>query len=127
MSTRSVFFFQAEDGIRGVAVTGVQTCALPICLPLSISNNKNPACSLGNGCSTFAEIPREAEEREIQAGAESVMLGFTGGGMVGDFSIRGGDERIQRGGIAGGAAQDFRGERGPAMQPFAGTKDVVPQ
>src|SRR5205809_1720504 len=27
----SVFFFQAEDGIRGVAVTGVQTCALPIC------------------------------------------------------------------------------------------------
>src|SRR5256884_5678952 len=27
---RSVFFFQAEDGIRDVAVTGVQTCALPI-------------------------------------------------------------------------------------------------
>src|SRR2546429_7161312 len=27
-----VFFFQAEDGIRDVAVTGVQTCALPICL-----------------------------------------------------------------------------------------------
>ena len=25
-----VCFFQAEDGIRGVAVTGVQTCALPI-------------------------------------------------------------------------------------------------
>src|SRR3989449_1455548 len=26
------FFFQAEDGIRDVAVTGVQTCALPISL-----------------------------------------------------------------------------------------------
>src|SRR2546429_7831886 len=26
------FFFQAEDGIRDVAVTGVQTCALPIYL-----------------------------------------------------------------------------------------------
>src|SRR5204862_2139002 len=25
-----VFFFQAEDGIRGLYVTGVQTCALPI-------------------------------------------------------------------------------------------------
>src|SRR5256884_6394708 len=25
-----LFFFQAEDGIRDVAVTGVQTCALPI-------------------------------------------------------------------------------------------------
>src|SRR2546429_4155173 len=24
------FFFQAEDGIRDVAVTGVQTCALPV-------------------------------------------------------------------------------------------------
>src|SRR5690625_7543307 len=26
------FFFQAEDGIRDGHVTGVQTCALPICL-----------------------------------------------------------------------------------------------
>src|SRR2546429_8843114 len=31
---RLFFFFQAEDGIRDVAVTGVQTCALPISLPL---------------------------------------------------------------------------------------------
>src|SRR2546422_7154 len=28
--SRFFFFFQAEDGIRDVAVTGVQTCALPI-------------------------------------------------------------------------------------------------
>src|SRR5216683_3966839 len=27
----SFFFFQAEDGIRDLIVTGVQTCALPIC------------------------------------------------------------------------------------------------
>src|SRR5690625_7499779 len=27
------FFFQAEDGIRDGHVTGVQTCALPICAP----------------------------------------------------------------------------------------------
>src|SRR5947209_2129674 len=26
----AVFFFQAEDGIRDIGVTGVQTCALPI-------------------------------------------------------------------------------------------------
>src|SRR2546430_490718 len=26
----TVFFFQAEDGIRDLTVTGVQTCALPI-------------------------------------------------------------------------------------------------
>src|SRR2546422_11392195 len=30
VSDYGVFFFQAEDGIRYVAVTGVQTCALPI-------------------------------------------------------------------------------------------------
>src|SRR5258708_31574611 len=28
------FFFQAEDGIRDDLVTGVQTCALPICPPV---------------------------------------------------------------------------------------------
>src|SRR2546430_17483146 len=28
---RVSFFFQAEDGIRDLTVTGVQTCALPIC------------------------------------------------------------------------------------------------
>src|SRR2546430_10243929 len=28
--TSLVFFFQAEDGIRDLTVTGVQTCALPI-------------------------------------------------------------------------------------------------
>src|SRR3989449_877554 len=33
------FFFQAEDGIRDVAVTGVQTCALPIW------PRKFPACA----------------------------------------------------------------------------------
>src|SRR2546429_6020962 len=35
------FFFQAEDGIRDVAVTGVQTCALPICNPFWISDNNS--------------------------------------------------------------------------------------
>src|SRR5256885_378443 len=30
-SRNIVFFFQAEDGIRDYKVTGVQTCALPIC------------------------------------------------------------------------------------------------
>src|SRR5207237_7081520 len=29
-TSRSLFFFQAEDGIRDSSVTGVQTCALPI-------------------------------------------------------------------------------------------------
>src|SRR5207245_5138366 len=34
----AVFFFQAEDGIRDATVTGVQTCALPICQKKMASN-----------------------------------------------------------------------------------------
>src|SRR5256886_3947906 len=33
------FFFQAEDGIRDLTVTGVQTCALPICAHKRITEN----------------------------------------------------------------------------------------
>src|SRR3989449_2311266 len=39
----SLFFFQAEDGIRDVAVTGVQTCALPISFPQAFSLAKQEA------------------------------------------------------------------------------------
>src|SRR5256886_11705934 len=33
LRTFFLFFFQAEDGIRDLTVTGVQTCALPIYAP----------------------------------------------------------------------------------------------
>src|SRR3712207_6864970 len=39
------FFFQAEDGIRDIGVTGVQTCALPIC-----------ACFVANRIAEHAEF-----------------------------------------------------------------------
>src|SRR5438270_1615919 len=35
-----LFFFQAEDGIRDLTVTGVQTCALPISL-LSLRGSRS--------------------------------------------------------------------------------------
>src|SRR2546430_16831196 len=35
-TTMIFFFFQAEDGIRDLTVTGVQTCALPILNPLTL-------------------------------------------------------------------------------------------
>src|SRR3712207_7665865 len=41
------FFFQAEDGIRDIGVTGVQTCALPISVKLAAD-----ADSLISGSST---------------------------------------------------------------------------
>src|SRR2546430_13028320 len=33
-------FFQAEGGIRDLTVTGVQTCALPICAKIKLSKPK---------------------------------------------------------------------------------------
>src|SRR5256884_3151888 len=52
------FFFQAEDGIRDVAVTGVQTCALPILYRFAALR----ASSLGaGGCKTaFTKTSRAA-------------------------------------------------------------------
>src|SRR2546430_12080516 len=47
---RSFFFFQAEDGIRDLTVTGVQTCALPIfgpaLSPCSQCSSPRRACFL---------------------------------------------------------------------------------
>src|SRR5687767_15670365 len=36
------FFFQAEDGIRDKLVTGVQTCALPICKQVQAVGDEKP-------------------------------------------------------------------------------------
>src|SRR2546429_1680263 len=40
------FFFQAEDGIRDVAVTGVQTCALPIYYRNAVCESQGGALAL---------------------------------------------------------------------------------
>src|SRR5258707_4208319 len=69
------FFFQAEDGIRDIGVTGVQTCALPICphagawacagkaqgaLPI----RRAYACSAQDGGTAACE-PQRSEERRV--------------------------------------------------------------
>src|SRR5690349_25137666 len=36
------FFFRAEDGIRDLYVTGVQTCALPIFQKRKLRNSRSP-------------------------------------------------------------------------------------
>src|SRR3989449_5760930 len=45
------FFFQAEDGIRDVAVTGVQTCALPISIMVTEFLNQQSMENFGSSIS----------------------------------------------------------------------------
>src|SRR5256886_6548256 len=51
------FFFQAEDGIRDLTVTGVQTCALPICDEVLVQVIKEGIGTKGPTLSTYISIP----------------------------------------------------------------------
>src|SRR3712207_6219804 len=70
------FFFQAEDGIRDIGVTGVQTCALPILAGKRPDNLEDKAISLigrplydafirGYTAKQWQTDPRELPERII--------------------------------------------------------------
>src|SRR3989449_10814584 len=66
------FFFQAEDGIRDVAVTGVQTCALPIsdALELAARLADEPADVLGQRVGLAHEGPELlCDDRQHALGA----------------------------------------------------------
>src|SRR6266478_9501816 len=66
------FFFQAEDGIRDLTVTGVQTCALPICAEwfwLETWRGRPPAIVRGDPTyglviRTLSELRRKWDELE---------------------------------------------------------------
>src|SRR2546430_3008045 len=49
------FFFQAEDGIRDLTVTGVQTCALPICRVFFVYRSK-PVIIASVLCCLFVDV-----------------------------------------------------------------------
>src|SRR5256885_7037925 len=74
MSSVSSFFFQAEDGIRYYKVTGVQTCALPICIQVPrVSRGVAPvgpahhmdvaAAAAAAAAGAAAALPRSEERR----------------------------------------------------------------
>src|SRR5687768_18162478 len=79
-----VFFFQAEDGIRDVAVTGVQTCALPISsFWLRTGGGPSPPPSpsgRGGRSATFARPPcrmppaRAIRSRALRRGGRSAVF-----------------------------------------------------
>src|SRR2546421_6981185 len=85
-----LFFFQAEDGIRDLIVTGVQTCALPISTPdpdgatvrgaihfegkapeaKKLDTSQDPACAFASKDPVYSEQwvaskGRRSEERRV--------------------------------------------------------------
>src|SRR6266550_5557391 len=61
------FFFQAEDGIRDVAVTGVQTCALPICREIRKREEAEDFAARGGRTELVAQNRSEREMLEAYA------------------------------------------------------------
>src|SRR5205809_2613197 len=78
-SFRVFFFFQAEDGIRDVAVTGVQTCALPI-----YQCRQNPCLIGSSGSISFAD-----KARILTALIGSIATNFTIFSAISTMAIAG--------------------------------------
>src|SRR6202162_3011592 len=88
---RMFFFFQAEDGIRDIVVTGVQTCALPIWLAWYVARAAGLYAAQGlnveilnmNGGSRGAEELQAARIDVMHVGLSSVVKVNQAGGNLG--------------------------------------------
>src|SRR5258707_4082604 len=68
------FFFQAEDGIRDIGVTGVQTCALPIS-PGIVAGQEQMARSIDRIAATQEQLARTVDQ--LTANQEQAMREIT--------------------------------------------------
>src|SRR3712207_9077076 len=80
-SEARVFFFQAEDGIRDIGVTGVQTYALPISGVLAVKADF-PGRSV-------AEFIRQAKARP-----GAISVGTPGNATAGPVGLRSEERRV---------------------------------
>src|SRR5256885_16825567 len=73
----SRFFFQAEDGIRNYKVTGVQTCALPICSTdeARLAGGAGLRGGRGGGRGGLLGQREQRGDRKSVVGGKSVDLG----------------------------------------------------
>src|SRR3712207_5754900 len=73
----SLFFFQAEDGIRDIGVTGVQTCALPIwrcCSPAPTPGSWSRADDSRRDRGSGLRRPLSAQEHPVDMKLELVPV-----------------------------------------------------
>src|SRR3712207_9511016 len=76
-----IFFFQAEDGIRDIGVTGVQTCALPIFLLAGGGTGLGAVLSRGTAGRPVARAVVTAAATEIRRAAGRGRGEILGGGV----------------------------------------------
>src|SRR5690606_40038932 len=92
------FFFQAGDGIRDFHVTGVQTCALPICpfpgtaLPVPIAR---PRLHLFRDPRAEPRLPRRSDRATDPAVEDPRDRGGTGGHRDREIGRASGRERVE--------------------------------
>src|SRR2546430_4283050 len=86
------FFFQAEDGIRDLTVTGVQTCALPILRVLRVGQHAAAGPRHGRARHRVAQAPEEIApgDRLADRGLDVARLARADGvhGQIGRASCR---------------------------------------
>jgi len=82
------FFFQAEDGIRDIGVTGVQTCALPIWALL--------LRAAGDGGIASGELPADPLRRRALAAARRRILQLREAEEIGDDAFHRLEEEFDR-------------------------------
>src|SRR5438445_10783859 len=63
------FFFQAEDGIRDIGVTGVQTCALPIYVVSSVEVEASKPTTIPSPNNSKRAAPKSTPESAALAAA----------------------------------------------------------
>src|SRR3989442_2678055 len=88
-SSLMFFLLQAEDGIRDADVTGVQTCALPICAHSQFAvrgikvliDGIPQTLPDGQGQLTNLELG-EADQIEVLRGSSSALFGNASGGVI---------------------------------------------
>src|SRR5256886_4257287 len=83
------FFFQAEDGIRDLTVTGVQTCALPILA------RKSPSAGLdGDLRAIFDDLAASSDGKASETAPASALIRRLERPLVADVFRRSEERRV---------------------------------